>query len=534
MSAIEERIYTWLKLMGIDISFDYVKEQLLSHPDYPSTFSITDLLQKIGLEHAAIQIERESLPEAPVPFLAHVKTSTGEDFILIKDLASIEKEYPDFYEQWNGILIIAEKSEKLVLPDESIELSEKAKKNKILQYSPLILVFLLITAALFQVFSLHNSLLLGLSITGIIISIASVLQEMGISNIISNQLCGKDNNSNCNKVTQTNISILPLGIKLSDICLSFFTGMLILLLISTISYNTAFVSASHQIITLLSFASIPVTLFSIYCQGFIIKKWCTLCLIVAGILWTLATVQLTWHSSFWPLHIQYILPAILMWLLPGIFWLPVRKMLDLNKKLYDKNIQLKKFQRNSELFLAHLLQQKRVSTTPWGNDLFIGNPEAFLQLIVACNPYCAPCASVHEVLHQLIKTQDDDLGLTVRFVVSPNDKEDEYTKAVTYLLQCARSIDTAQLLHDWYKDMDMGKFKEKYHLSEYIDVDEILERHHEWINQADIQYTPTVFLNGYPIVKPYQPKDIADYLGALSEESFPPAQLSHTSQDLVT
>ncbi len=109
------------------------------------------------------------------------------------------------------------------------------------------------------------------------------------------------------------------------------------------------------------------------------------------------------------------------------------------------------------------------------------------------------------------------MGLTVRFVVSSDNKKGEYTIAVDYLLQCAIFTDTGKLLHDWYEHMDIEKFKIKYPLKQSLNVDEILRRNEQWTTQANIEYTSAVFVNGYPISKPYLAKELPDYTGSLED-----------------
>ncbi len=68
MPSFDTTINNWLSLLGIRVSPRYLTQQLQTHPDYPSLLSITDTLEEMGIEHAAIQIEKEQLPEIPTPF----------------------------------------------------------------------------------------------------------------------------------------------------------------------------------------------------------------------------------------------------------------------------------------------------------------------------------------------------------------------------------------------------------------------------------------------------------------------------------
>ena len=76
--------------------------------------------------------------------------------------------------------------------------------------------------------------------------------------------------------------------------------------------------------------------------------------------------------------------------------------------------------------------------------------------------------------------------------------------------------------NQWYEIINLEKFKTKYPPKQHINVDEILKQHNEWATQVNIKYTPTVFVNGYLIIKPYFAKYLPDYIGSL-EDVFPPA-----------
>jgi ABC-type bacteriocin/lantibiotic exporter with double-glycine peptidase domain len=64
----------WLQKLNIPVSARYIKEKFLSHPDYPSLLSITDSLNELGIENAALVVDKEKLNEIPIPFLAHIYT----------------------------------------------------------------------------------------------------------------------------------------------------------------------------------------------------------------------------------------------------------------------------------------------------------------------------------------------------------------------------------------------------------------------------------------------------------------------------
>lgn len=193
----------------------------------------------------------------------------------------------------------------------------------------------------------------------------------------------------------------------------------------------------------------------------------------------------------------------------AVWLLVIKPALQKNKQLVDKNYSLLRFKKNPDIFNALLSKQKKVDTTPFENDYQLGNPDACLQIMVVCNPYCSPCAKAHEILHELVKK--NDIGLTVRFSIKADNKEDKGTQAVEYILQLLSdnpNVNKRQILHDWYKVMDLEKFRHQYLLGNKGDVDVLLRLQDQWVEGAKIQFTPTIFINGYELPKQYRVNDL--------------------------
>ena len=83
--TINTTVHTWLQELKIPASKTYIKQQLFSHPDYPSLLSITDTLNELGIENTAVHIEKGQLHEVPTPFLAHLNDRGGEFAVIRKN-----------------------------------------------------------------------------------------------------------------------------------------------------------------------------------------------------------------------------------------------------------------------------------------------------------------------------------------------------------------------------------------------------------------------------------------------------------------
>ena len=505
--SLDRLITQWLRQLKIPVAKAFIKEKILSHPDYPSLLSITDALDDIGIENAALVVDKEKLHEIPTPFIAHTGTRGGE-FLLVHDMRKHLNKNPEFEKNWDGTVVIAEKPERWKNEKNKKYVSEE-KRNRAFRWLTVSIIILFAGVSLSNQFSWQN---LGLYITallGLAVSVLIVQHDLGISNEITEQFCGAGVNTDCDAVMKSKGSKFLRWFNWADAGIIYFSSVFILLTVSFLAGTTqSFIS----ILSLLATCSLPFTLFSVYYQWRVVKKWCPLCLAVVMVLWLqfLLLIPDILQISMQNVQALGILRVAFIITINVILWLQFLKpSLQKNKELTDKNYLLLRFKNNPDIFKALLQQQRRVDITPFENDLQLGNPDADLQIMVACNPYCGPCAKAHEVLHELV--ENNDIGLTIRIAVKTDNKDDMKLQAVEYILQLLNNTGIKykrKVLNNWYAWMSLEKFNEKYPMPEDVDVNEQLKMHERWTKESGIEFTPTVFINGYELPKQYKREDL--------------------------
>jgi len=522
MPSFDTIISKWLSEIGIRVSGKYLKQQLQTHPDYPSMLCITDTLESLGIEHAAVQIDKEQLPEIPVPFLAHL-TGNGGEWVMVKSRDDLDQQFPHFYDRWKGTVLAAEKTEGW----RNIENERELEKERIGKY--LVLIFagilsIIIFTALLTAGTILDAGLLMSALAGILICWLIETKDLGIDNILADQVCGAK--ADCNAVIHSKASKLPGGLSWGDIGLIWFTFQFLFLLNSVLSENT---QEANHLLSLCALLYLPFTSFSLFYQWRVAKKWCRLCLIVVGIIlvqFALLLPNILINGLQWPGY-STSATAILLLIIGIIGWLSVKRLFVEKKQLEMDKSGLQRFKNNTDIFLALLLKQRRVDTSAWERELQIGNPSGDVQITVACNPYCGPCAKAHQVLNNLVEV-DKELGLTVRFTIYSSIKEDKKTKAVEFiyqLIETRRAISTEneliqyqkKLLNDGFEWMDFEKFKSKYSILRNFDVNDSLKKHETWGRETNIKFTPTIFLNGYELPKVYNIEDLKFMIRAMKD-----------------
>ncbi len=508
----EQLVDRWLRSMGIDISSSLLREKLITHPDYPSLLSVTDTLDGLGIDNAALIIDKERLNEAPVPFLAHYAVK-GE-FIIINNIVKQIQSNPDFEKNWNGTALLAEK------PDnwqhaENLERLVKENKRKQTILFTLFSVVTLAGLCLINNLSWQLTGLLITTFTGLTVAVLIVQHELGISNELTEQLCSAGKHTDCDAVMHSKGSRFSKWLNWADAGIIYFASYSLLLVILLYTGNTGDI----VLLAVLSCAAVPFTMFSLYYQWQVVKKWCTLCLLTVAVLWLQFTLLIPVTLSLLKSEFNNIsfnaisFTAFIFSLVVASWLLIIKPTLQRNNELTDTSFSLLRFKYNPAIFEALLKKQRQVNITPFDNDVQLGNPDALLQVVVACSPYCGPCARAHEVLHGLLC--NNDFGLTVRFTAKANNKEDKRTEAVSYLLKLMEGKKPGykkQVLHDWYALMNLEKFREKYPMQNEADLQLQLEEHDRWSTEAKIEFTPTIFINGYQLPKQYNASDIKKLL----------------------
>jgi len=358
-----------------------------------------------------------------------------------------------------------------------------------------------------------------------------VMHGFGKSNKITEQLCRVDGRGNgCDRVLNSGAGKFWEGVGISDIGLIYFATLFLFLLLGSIH------NFSSQVILVLSIpasTAFVFTFFLFWYQWRIVKAWCRMCLIVSGLVWLQLGLLTAFIGSIYnigfPLFretIQGCLTLLLLSVVIASCWLPV-KIVILKANDGDKSeIDLMKWKRNPNIFFSLLRQQRMVDDTRlWKDDIVLGNLSAQLQIIVACNPYCGPCAKAHEQFHELLTVYGSQFGLTIRFTVKALDSDDKKTIAVSNILKAWKNYSQGRIkgerepVADWFSEMDVEKFKRKWigGSEGEENVDELLNRHNQWWKKTTIAFTPTVFMNGFEMPEQYKVNDLMLILPFIAE-----------------
>ncbi|MBC8755404.1 hypothetical protein H2O64_12005 [Kordia sp. YSTF-M3] len=497
----------------LDVDRERLNLQLLSHPEYPSLKSITDTLDYFEIENLAATVPKEALSQMPASFLALISTDSGDEVVLTeKKRGMVHITYPDekkekvteavFTERWTGTIIAVEAQEKTV-NTKSIETA-----------LPYFIVAAVASTNVMLNFSLTYLLYTALTLVGLYISVLIIREDLGIKSKAVAKVCGAiSKNSTCGDVINTVGNKLFGIISLSDASFVFFAGLFLIL--SSIGF--------HQTTLLgLSLAGLPIVLYALYRQGVVLKQWCALCLLIAGILVLQTALLASTFSFIWVLNSAYIAKAIGIFLLIYIGWMYCKSYWESHEKLAATETDFLKFKRNPELFKTMLQEESVLNTKviPEQLSVVFGNPSGAIKLQGVTNPLCGFCTGAFESYDKLMNTYGNDIRLEFIFNVPP-DAENKSTQIASRLvdlyLQDPKKSYTA--LQAWFADRDIDTWHKNFGHSENPKAMEVLNSHREWCNINDIHYTPASILNDNFFPKTYEVKDLPLFIQDMILES---------------
>lgn len=491
----------------LDTNKELLNLQLLSHPEYPSIKSITDTLDYFEIENLAANVPKEALSQLPNSFLALVSANNKEDVVLVERKGTNIHLTPsqgkkekvseaDFTARWTGTIV-------------AVEAKEKTLNTKTLQtYLPYIIVGAIATTSVTLNFDLHYLLYTSLTLVGLYISILIAREDLGIKSKAVAKVCGAISNdsSSCGTVINAKGNSFFNIVSLSDASIIYFGSLF---------FITTILGFNMTILYSLSLAGIPVILYSFYQQGVVLKKWCALCLLIAGILLLQLFLFISTVSYEPVFNWKYTTRAIGIIALLYIIWKYLKMYWISHEKLAETETSFLKFKRNQELFKALLYKDKINSPEGITSDqrITFGNPNAPIHIQAVTNPLCGYCTAAFKAYDKLLSTYSENLKLDLIFNVPANtDNKSTQISAQFVDLYLQDSKKAFNALREWFDHRVIEDWQKKYGTATNTQVLSILTTHYDWCSANSINYTPATILNNHFFPKEYDIKDLGLFI----------------------
>lgn len=479
-----------LKKFLIENNYTNFNEQdlslhLMTHPDNPSFRAMTDTLDYFGIENIAVNVPDNALDVLPNDFLTIVDLN-GPQLVLAtkknnliftenEEGEKVKHSLTEFKKKWSHDIIAIEQTE----PQSTIP---NLKKYWFILPFLLLLVFVFI-----QEPSIIYLIKILLAASGLFISYLLVKEKMGYHSASVLNVCTSLPNSNCNDVINSKIGNITKDVSLADLSFLYF---FVLLFNSLFLFNNLFTAGMLLL-------GLPVILLSIYYQGFVLKKWCLLCL---GIVLILCLLNIT---LIWGNNLEISLFSTIEFLLVLAFAIPlffyVKNLIETGKKDKQEIISSRRFKRNPELVKKIMEDAELVEDiSVMENEIIIGDINAKHQIIAYTNPLCGYCKKAFES-YMKINATNSNIKIVFRFNAQPDNLEASSTQISSRLIEIYHENGANEFINayfSWFKDKNINNWLKKFSFPknemEYI---ELLKKHKHWANLNGISYTPATLVD---------------------------------------
>jgi uncharacterized membrane protein len=405
------------------------------------------------------------------------------------------------------VVLFADESATFKDPRNDLYLAKEKRSNLHIKFG-ISVIAIIIAIVYYDTSSLFAATFSTLSGIGLILSLIASFAETGTQSAIVKQVCGPVKGNSCGAVLKSENAKLIAGFTLVDLSILSFAIQLLLMVVNT------FINPEYHLLAAIYWASmlgLPIVAWSVYTQHFKLKRWCFLCLSIVGVLILQMAIAGIAQLRF-IISIPVCSTILTTGLLALLVYLPRKSLLKSRSETSQIKNELSLWKKDAAVFNALLQNEPEANCASWLHELQLGNVNARLQITVACNPYCTPCANVHEKLDEILKGYSEEVGVKLRFICTPENKNNQHTIAVTAILQRAREVDSTaelqQMITDWFNWMDIEKWKSKWQPNASIDVSELLLQHSEWMKEEAIKRTPTLYINGKKLPSRYSIQDL--------------------------
>ena len=482
----------------------------MGHPHRNNLYGLSEMLTWYGVENIAIRLEdKKQICDIETPFIAHA----GNDFVLVKKICNgvvdylwrgkiVRVDFEKFKDFWSGVLLVAEANENSIEPDYF-----KNRKKEIFEGVLFVLLYVLLLLGVLlafidaDLFKSLNGIVVCLLLVGLYVCFLLLQKQMNMESDYAGKLCSLFKKSDCNNVLETDAANFLGVFSWSEIGFGYFVSMLLIYLFfpQWISY-----SAWIHVFTL------PYTLWSVWFQGYKVKQWCPMCLIVMCIFWLVFILNLLSGN----LYGLSVISSSSLWmiLLYGLPFLIIHQLVCVLTESYSKQrvaFEMNAIKLNENVFMSLLRQNRHYEVTHSTSRILFGNVHAKNLITVLTNPQCEPCAHTHikigELLHKtgdkfcvqyIFSSFKESLCISNKMLISAYMRENE--------------IDCKVIYDVWFKGGKNHKeiFFKEYDLQINNIVEEEFNNHQNWIRQCKLRTTPTVLINGYIFPEQYKIEDL--------------------------
>ncbi|MDR0750570.1 MAG: hypothetical protein LBF62_13515 [Tannerellaceae bacterium] len=505
----------FLELLGVKHTKRYSNRVYNEHPYKNSLYSFSSLLSEYSVENVTVQLldEDKDIKKLEVPVIVSCGSEIGiiskieNDSITLTALNNINVKISidQFNELWDGITLFAEAGSKSIEPHyqkhKLSDLFNSTQKYILLLFSISLILSTVWTKELYL-----NSiimLLLVINLAGVFVSYLLILKHYKIQSNYADKICSLIQKGDCNDVLDSSASKLFGLIGWSEVGMSYFVSNCIILL-----FNPELL----PLLAVVNVCTLPYSFWSVWYQKYRVNSWCTLCLIVQGLLWLIFIVNMVF-GYFNPtqdsLVVQSLVILSCIYIIPFIIVNQLLSLIIKKNKMENITQEFNSLKANDDVIKAILSKQSYVEVDKSSSQILFGNKDAEILITILTNPHCTPCARMHSKISDFLS--DKNSKFCIQYIFSSFGEEFDMSSKFMIAIYLNNPIDEAcEIYHEWFTFGRINSFsffqKYKVTFDEYC-INEF-NKHNEWRKNSKLSATPTVLINGYKLPKHYNIEDI--------------------------
>ena len=504
-----------IRRLNLPISDKTIKETLMVHALYPTLSSISDAFDLWKIDHLIAKVTLDQINDLGVPVISSRKrnniiliTRTTDKFVWFRDSSYRLKraDRHSFMNSWDGISILIQNTDQA----REYNTNSNISLQKISRLLAIALVLFIVVCGLFACYLTWSAdismpistkiILLVNNIIGILMCLLLYDGKANQSSTLFNKLCKKGKYLDCKQVMHSFDKKLLIFDYLIEIAAGYFTTIVIWIAFTPSSPNWIFPLYVFFIL------AIPIIIASLFTQLFHIKKLCVLC--CAILLCLLVNLSCIGDAVY---DILALLKYIILFLLVTILFIVLSDTYLYKSKYYQLRRSNARIMFDINTLQAHL-SDNRIKTPQCG--MHWGNLESHNELTVIVSWRCKYCK---ELLLELLWLKDIYKNIHYNIVFDiPYDNEDDY-KYVSLLYYLYQQDDTEGFIKILYKE---DPEKDIYSFPDIIDkesIRNIIEEQRRFVSNANIEYEPSILINGRLLSDHYSVNDIVPLIQLLSK-----------------
>ncbi len=417
----ESSLVEFAAALGVTVSRDDIFEDFECSPDYPSLLAVVSALEAWGISVDGLRMAPEHLVGVTGPIIFSLRSGAlafvprlrhGHTVSLRHSGAQHTLPWATFLEQWDGV-VLQPAPGKPVRP----RTPRNAPDGPARQFRAAVAV-----AALVALIAAVGSTVLPssaavplagyalLALFGFGLAIGLAREELGIGSFMS-ALCRAGSTLNCQSVLSSRAAKLG-PVSMADVGVAYFSGSLLALL--TGAADSPWLTSA---LLLMSLAALPYTVFSVVYQGFIVRQWCPLCLMVQGVL----LAQAAWLLAVGPSALLHppsagLVAFAVAFALPGAAWVLAKPGVRASLQAPALRAAYARLERNAGVIQALLNGADEEAGPEVKLEFKQGTDGAPLQVTAYTDPACPHCADLHEALEPLVRQYGSVCQVRWRYV----------------------------------------------------------------------------------------------------------------------